>query len=760
LTRAAVQQDSLTRSQDGLLPKKAVSKVESRPDAGGLVRVLALSLAAAAVPVAAVVFFPENLQHYEALTWLLLLVPAFLWAYERGWRGIATALALGMAALSLTYAVAELLGGTIPDLLLPVVVVYVAISLGIGVFGTRLSRARYHAATEELTLQDSLTGLPNRRHLELHLEMEYAAAERGRPLSVVLFDIDGLKEHNARHGRASGDGILRGFASLLRQQARRMDVAARYAADEFAAVLPSCSEEGAVLFAARVQERLRAADHSTALPTVSAGIASYGPELSTPQELLAAASAAMVQARQDGGDRVRIHGRGVAELGEPDSGAMQLAAAESLASEGSGRLDFRRFELPSYSAPLLGQGRAAFVLTDDAVVREALTENLRQQGFHVAVGSALPDTILPLQHDYDFVFVDIGPHVAAADLVREIRLRSPTTRIIGIMRPAGDKVPAELLKTRVDGHYVPGTDDEALQQQMRELLGERDALTNVQLRHRQITNELRSRDREVRRALEISEARFRAVLQSVQEVILSTDAEGRLTFLNPAWTAITGFSVDESLGQPLFLYLHAPDDVEVREQFRRLVDNRTAAFSHEGRWRTQSGAERLLEMHMQWSAGVDGVEGATGVLADVTDRRNAEAALRRSEQYYRALIEYSEEVVAVLNADLTIRYISPPVERLCGWAADRWIGESVLHRVHPDDAAAAQATLAQVLDEPGAKARQEVRLRCASGDWVRVETWSRNLLLTPGVEGVVVHARGVAERPAAGRTLAAPLGDS
>jgi diguanylate cyclase (GGDEF)-like protein/PAS domain S-box-containing protein len=742
------------------LPKKAVLKVEGRPEARGLVRVLSLSLAAAAVPVAAAIFFPENLQHYEALTWLLLLVPAFLWAYERGWRGIATALALGMAALSVTYAVAELLGGTIPDLLLPVVVLYVGITLGIGVFGTRISRAKYDAATEELTLQDGLTGLPNRRHLELHLEMEYAAAERGRPLSVVLFDIDGLKEHNARHGRASGDGILRGFASLLRQQARRMDVAARYAADEFAAVLPSCSEEGAVLFAARVQERLRAADHATSLPTVSAGIACYGPELSTPQELLAAAAAAMAQARQDGGDRVRIHGRDVAELGEPDSGAMQLAAAESLASEGSGRLDFRRFELPSYAAALLGQGRTAFVLTDDETTREVLSEQLRQQAFHVAVGSALPDTILSLQHDYDFVFMDIGAHGAAADLVREIRLRSPTTRIIGIMRPAGDKVSAELLKTRVDGHYVPGTAEEGLLEQLRELLGERDALTNVQLRHRQITNELRARDREVRRALEISEARFRAVLQSVHEVILSTDAEGRLTFLNPAWTAITGFSVEESLGESLFRYLDVADEADVRQQFRRLVENRTAAFSHEGRWRTQTGAERLLEMRMQWSSDIDGVEGATGVLTDVTDRRHAEAALRRSEQYYRALIEHSEEVVAVLNADLTIRYISPPVERLCGWTADRWIGESVLQRVHPDDAAATQAALARVLDEPGATARHEMRLRCASGDWLRVETWSRNLLLTPGVEGVVVHARSVVERAAAGPALATPVGDS
>jgi diguanylate cyclase (GGDEF)-like protein/PAS domain S-box-containing protein len=628
------------------LPTNADTRADARAPNGGLVRVLMLSIAAAAVPVLAAWFFPADLQDYEALTWLLLLIPAFLWSYERGWRGVATALALGMAVLSLTYAVAEFQGRAVPDLLLPVVVLYVAISLGIGVFGMRLSRAAHDAAAEQHTLQDGLTGLPNRRHVELHLEMEFAAAERGRALAVVLFDVDGLAAYNGLHGRSSGDGILRGFATLLRQQARRMDVVARWGADEFAAVLPGCSEEGAVLFAARVQERLRAADHSTPLPSVSAGIACYGPDHGSPAELVAAAESALVAAGDEGGDRVRVAGRGLHELAEPDSSAVQLAAAESLAQDGSGRLDFRRFELPSYAAPLLGQGRAAFVLTDDAPTRDSLGATLREHGFHVVVGSALPDTVLPLQHDFDLVFVDIGPHLAAADLVREIRLRSPATRIVGITRPTGDSVPAELLQTRVDGHHVPGSGVESLQQQMRELLGERDAMMNVHLRHRQITNELRARDREARRALEISEARYRTMVESVREIILSTDAAGRLLYLNPAWTAITGHNVEDSLGAPLFRFVHPEDEAGVREQFGRLASNRTVQVRHEGRWQTRSGAERWLEMHMQWSTGLDGVEGATAVLTDVTDRHAAEEALRRSEQQIRALQECSGEAVA------------------------------------------------------------------------------------------------------------------
>ena len=263
-------------------------RVEQGPGSAGRVRALLLSLAAAAVPVSGAFLYPEHLRDYEALTWLLLLVPAFLLAYERGWRGVATALASGMAALSVTYAVSQSLGGALPPLLLPVIVAYVAVSLGIGWFREKVSTALYDVAAETFALQDRLTGLANRRRVELHLDLQFATAERGLPLSVVMFGVDRLHAYNLRNGRAAGDGVLRSFATLLRQQTRRMDLAARYGADEFMVVLGGVTEEGAVIFAARVLEQLRAAEQMVALPTVSAGVATYGPGIATPQDLVGA----------------------------------------------------------------------------------------------------------------------------------------------------------------------------------------------------------------------------------------------------------------------------------------------------------------------------------------------------------------------------------------------------------------------------------------------------------------------------------------
>src|SRR5205085_1251841 len=103
-------------------------------------RALAFSLAALLVPMAGALLFPESLGQYGPLLWLVALVPAFLLAYYRGWHGVATALATGMAALSLTQAAASWMGRGVPDLLLGVVVAYVTIALGIGWLAERLHR--------------------------------------------------------------------------------------------------------------------------------------------------------------------------------------------------------------------------------------------------------------------------------------------------------------------------------------------------------------------------------------------------------------------------------------------------------------------------------------------------------------------------------------------------------------------------------------------------------------------------------------------
>ncbi len=132
---------------------------------------------------------------------------------------------------------------------------------------------------QALSLTDPLTDLPNRRHLDMHMEREIAAARRGRRVSLVLFDFDDFKRLNDREGHVVGDTVLRCFGKILRGESRAMNLVARYGGDEFVSVLSEISRDGAELHCRRILERV-AADPllSRYGVTVSHGIAEFDPD--------------------------------------------------------------------------------------------------------------------------------------------------------------------------------------------------------------------------------------------------------------------------------------------------------------------------------------------------------------------------------------------------------------------------------------------------------------------------------------------------
>ena len=215
------------------------------------------------------------------LVWLTALVPAFLFAYYKGWQGVSVALALGMAVLTSVHLALLALGLSEPDwsLLLGVVIVYVGVCLGLGTLADLLHRDRYEAEQQALT--DTLTTLSNRRHATLSLEQAFAAAARGAPLCVALFDLDKFKDFNDRHGHVAGDQVLKLFGKILKGYTRAMDLSASFGGEEFLSVLLDGDEEGALVFAERVRQRLKTSELPFGRITVSCGVAAYGEEMGT-----------------------------------------------------------------------------------------------------------------------------------------------------------------------------------------------------------------------------------------------------------------------------------------------------------------------------------------------------------------------------------------------------------------------------------------------------------------------------------------------
>jgi len=165
--------------------------------------------------------------------------------------------------------------------------------------------ALYHEEIYRTAIIDGLTQIHNRRYFVEFLERELSRAGRhDRPLSLVLFDVDGFKRINDTHGHVAGDHVLRGLATAVKATVRREECFARYGGDEFALVLPDAPLENALRYAERVrglvETRVFTFDDEQISVTVSLGTATMMPGIDDPGAFIRAADDRLYAAKNAG----------------------------------------------------------------------------------------------------------------------------------------------------------------------------------------------------------------------------------------------------------------------------------------------------------------------------------------------------------------------------------------------------------------------------------------------------------------------------
>lgn len=189
-------------------------------------------------------------------------------------------------------------------------------------FGFVLSTVEQAAEqNRRFALEDTLTGLANRRAVFEALEKEYAqAVNSGLPLSLLVMDVDYFKRVNDRFGHQAGDAVLRHVAMVIRQRLRNQDIAGRFGGEEFLAVLPDTPPERGILVAEALRQTLAenpvVIDGEEIGVTISIGL--FGsdrmvPEL-MPDVMIGMADEALYRAKENGRNRVEIVGGGIGEL--------------------------------------------------------------------------------------------------------------------------------------------------------------------------------------------------------------------------------------------------------------------------------------------------------------------------------------------------------------------------------------------------------------------------------------------------------------
>ena len=176
--------------------------------------------------------------------------------------------------------------------------------------GLALANLNLREKLRNQSIRDPLTGLFNRRYMEVSLERElHRAARKQRPLGVIMIDLDHFKDFNDTYGHQTGDALLRAFGQFLQKRIRGEDIPCRYGGEEFILIFPEAALEALQQRAEELRETAKQihaldSDKSSAGITLSLGVASFPEHGSTVETLLQAADAALYRAKAGGRDRM------------------------------------------------------------------------------------------------------------------------------------------------------------------------------------------------------------------------------------------------------------------------------------------------------------------------------------------------------------------------------------------------------------------------------------------------------------------------
>ena len=237
---------------------------------------------------------------------------------------------------------------------------------------------------------------------------------------------------------------------------------------------------------------------------------------------------------------------------------------------------------------------------------------------------------------------------------------------------------------------------------------------------------------------------FELIFESAAVGMFVTDADRKFVRVNPAFCRLSGYDADDLLGREFMVVL--PE--EHRGLAATLHDGVMAGGAGcDGEWSLLRKDGRLLRVLA--AAGkltaLDGRRYKVTTVVDITAKTEAEAALRMSEERFRALVQYSSDAILVIDAAGAVREVSDSVTRLFGYRSGELTGRPVLDLVHPDDLGTVSDLLTRNLASPLPPHRVAARVRHADGRWVTIEAHVQNLLAHPAVRGLVANVRDVTE---------------
>ena len=248
-------------------------------------------------------------------------------------------------------------------------------------------------------------------------------------------------------------------------------------------------------------------------------------------------------------------------------------------------------------------------------------------------------------------------------------------------------------------------------------------------------------------ALRESEYQFADLVNNIDGIVREADARTfRVSFVSFQAQRILGYPVADWTSSATFWpdHLH-PEDRETALQYCRscLDHGETKDFEY----RMISADGRVVWIHDFVSMVMENGRAVTlrGVMVDVTERKNAEAELRKREDRFRLLIENASDIVTVINAAGIIRFQSPSVTHILGYQPGEMVGRSAFEFLHPDDLSRVTGTVKSAFANPGLPVSVEYRYHHSDGSWRYLQSVGRSIEGESPDGFLIVNSRDISE---------------
>jgi PAS domain S-box-containing protein len=242
-----------------------------------------------------------------------------------------------------------------------------------------------------------------------------------------------------------------------------------------------------------------------------------------------------------------------------------------------------------------------------------------------------------------------------------------------------------------------------------------------------------------------SEEKYRLMVETQTDLIIKTDPAGNFLFVSPSYCELFDIPEEVLLSGRFKPEVHPADN----QQSARLMENLFRppyTYYYEQRIMTKKGWRWFAWNNKSILDEKNKVIEIIGVGRDITYQKGVEEALRRSEDRFRSIVQYSSDIILLIDNETSIIYDTPAIKKVLGYEEGFLVGKKWLELVHPDDMDVVRENLMNILTHENFMSPIEFRFKHADNRWIALEGIWKNMLKHSSIQGIVVTLRDISER--------------